>query len=139
MKKLIALLLVLMIFLSLIGCASAQVTLPATIVQVTISWNGGMTRAFSYTDAAKIDQLVSCFSSLELKRTFEDPMSYNGGGWLISIESGDEIYKMHHYGNRFFQTIDGKRWEISYDQADAFDAVLKENVPDVLPEQQVFS
>ena len=63
-------------------------------------------------------------------------MQYNGGGWVITIETEVGSFGMHHYGNLFFKTIDGKWWEIPYAQAVAFESLLKDNIPDVLPQNE---
>lgn len=139
MKNALIVLLVIGTLLVLVSCGTAKVTLPDSIDKITISWKGGPATTFSYTDAEKIDQLAAYFTSLELQRTSKDPMQYNGGGWVITLETQSASYGLHHYGHQFFKTTDGIWWEIPYMQAEAFEALLKELVPDVMPEQLVFS
>lgn len=137
MKKVTAIVLLFILLLLLCSCAmKGSVSLPENITKISVSWNGGAYNVFSYTEPEKISNLVQYFTSLELSKTREDPTQYNGGGWIITIQTENETFRMHHYGNRFFKTTDGKWWEIPYAQASAFDALLKDNIPDELPENE---
>ena len=139
MKKTIVILLaVMLIFTQLAACGQKEppgsVSLPENIDKLTVSWNGSSRTTFSYTDPAKIKSVAEYLSSLVLETTKEDPTLYAGGGWVITVFSGDETLEMNHYGNMFFQTADKKWWEISYDQAAELDELVKKMLPDEMPE-----
>lgn len=137
MKRIAAVVLIVILVFLLCSCArTGIVALPENITKISVSWNGGPNNAFSYTDPEKISYFVQYFTSLELSKAREDPMQYNGGGWVITVETESESFGMHHYGNLFFRTIDGKWWEIPYAQAVAFEPLLKDNIPDVLPQNE---
>lgn len=141
MKKLIALGLILVWMLSMSGCGKLndeEVILPDNIEKITIAWNGGPLTTFSYTDSSKINILREYFTSLKLISTKKDPNEYFGGGWAITVEANSEILEMMHYGNLFFKTPEGEWWEISYEQAEELSTILKENVPDELPQNAVY-
>ena len=139
MKKTIVILLILLfIFTQLAACGQKEppgsVSLPENIDKLTVSWNGSSRTTFSYTDPAKIKSMAEYLSSLVLETTKKDPTLYDGGGWAITVFSGDETLEMNHYGNMFFQTADKKWWEISYEQAAEFDELIKKMLPDEMPE-----
>ena len=139
-RKMEVLFVLLMVFTLLAACGKKQdvpagsVSLPSQIDKLTISWNGGPRTTFSYTDPAKIKSITEYLSSLVLEATEKDPTIYDGGGWVITVLSGDETFEMKHYGNAFFKTTDGIWWELSYDQAAEFEDLLKHTLPDDMPE-----
>ena len=143
-RKMEVLFVLLMIFTLLAACGKKQdvpagsVSLPSQIDKLTISWNGGPRTAFSYTDPAKIKSITEYLSSLVLEATEKDPTIYDGGGWVITVRYGGETLEMQHYGNMFFQTAEGKWWELSYDQAAGFDDLLKRTLPDEMSENLLF-
>ena len=142
MKKIITLILTLSCLLTLIiYCRTnntGQVTLPDDIKKITIAWNGGPFTTFSYTDDAKINALADYLTSLQLASTQEDPAEYLGGGWQIIVQTDSETIEMWHCHNRFFQTPDGKWWSITYEQASALTTLLKENIPDEMPQTIIY-
>lgn len=141
MKKFLALGLMLIFVSVLSGCdkqRGEEIILPDNIEKITIAWHGGPLTTFSYTDSSKIDKLREYFTSLELISTKKDPNEYVGGGWVITVEDNSEILEMIHYGNMFFKTPDGVWWEISYEQAEALSTILRENVPDELPQNVIY-
>ena len=143
MKKTIVILLaVMLIFTQLAACGQKEppgsVSLPENIEKMTVSWNGGPRTTFSYTDPGKIKRLAENLSSLVLETTKKDPTLYDGGGWVIEVISDKETLEMIHYGNMFFQTADGKWWGISYEQAEGFEDLLKQTLPDEMPELILF-
>jgi hypothetical protein len=144
-KKTIILSLVVIIMITLlVACGKKQngpsgsVSLPSQIDRVTISWNASPRTTFSYTDPAKIKSMIEYLSSLVLEATEKDPTIYDGGGWVITVRYGGETLEMQHYGNMFFQTAEGKWWELSYDQAAGFDDLLKCTLPDEMSENLLF-
>lgn len=142
MKKLLAIVLAITCLLTAVACSGKNdtetVILPEDIEKITIVWNGGPLTTFSYTDDAKISRLEEYFTSLELLATKEDPTQYNGGTWLITAETDADTIEMSHFGNKFFRTDGGEWREISYEQASAFETILKENIPDELPQNIMF-
>lgn len=141
MKRLIAIVLTLVCILGLVSCGkqdSTLVELPDNIEKITIAWNGGPLTTFSYTDSEKIGEIVEYISSLELISTKENPAEYDGGMWLITIYTNSEMLEMVHSGNMFFKTSDNKWWEIPYKQANELEAILKENLPDELPQNIIY-
>lgn len=141
MKKLISFILLLTVAMNLCACSNktnGTVTLPENIDKLTIALNSGPALTFSYTDGEKIRVIAEYLSSLDLTPTKEDPSEYTGGGWEITVTSGTNTIDLFHYGNLFFKTADGKWWAISYEQAEKFTTLLKENVPDELPKNKVF-
>ncbi|MBQ3199571.1 MAG: hypothetical protein IJB67_04335 [Firmicutes bacterium] len=142
MKKLIAVVLALVCVFNLVGCGakgkSVVITLPDNIEKITVAWNGGPLTTFSYTDSAKNEKLVEYFTTLELSPTKEDPAQYNGGSWTITISTGSETIEMVHFGNLFFMTPTGEWCNMSYEQAAEMENILKENVPDELPQNIIY-
>lgn len=116
-----------------------HITLPDDISKITVSLNGGDTIRFSYTDKDKIKAVTDYFEALELTASAKNPSEYNGSAWVITAETSSGQIDLSHFGNLFFtvHSPDGARdvYEMVYKQAEAFDTVLKNNIPDILPDK----
>ena len=88
---------------------------------------------FSYTDIDKMNSISEYLKSLELSPTDLDPSQYEGGAWVIEYTSEGETISFCHSGNMFFQTPDKKWWTIPYEQASAFDSLIRSMIPEELP------
>ena len=88
---------------------------------------------FSYTDIDKMNSISEYLKSLELSPTDLDPSQYEGGCWVIEYILEGETICSSHSGNMFFQTPDKKWWTIPYEQASAFDSLIRSMIPEELP------
>ena len=116
------------------------ILMPADIEKITIYREGTAGTTFSYTNAEKITKLTNYLTSLKLKSTTRTPYGpeiFIGGEWQIRI-IGEDICGMKIVGNEFFQHPDGSWWIISQEQAEGFETLLKETVPDEMPDNPMF-
>ncbi len=82
---------------------------------------------YSFTgDDVKV--LADYFNKLELNANFkENPNEYSGMTWVVCFEdeNGDTT-TLYHFGNMFIRTEDGPWYQMTYEEASGFDALLYE-------------
>ena len=143
LKNYICLLIVLpfiIIFFS--GCLNVQkYTFPNNVNKITFYKEGTSLTTFSYIDEEKINLFSDFFGNIELTATSKSPkgsQDYYSGGWTIRVYTDSEIYGINIIANTFYQTYDGKWWLISAEQISSLENLLRETVPDELPDVMLF-
>lgn len=80
---------------------------------------------FSEGDAKAV---VDYLSNLNLITNFkESPNGLRGMTWVISLEyENGDIMTVYHYGNMFIRTENGPWYQMTYEEANRFEALLNE-------------
>lgn len=94
------------------------------IIKVSVS---SLPEGFSYFfDGESADAIVEYLSNIELISEFEEnPDSYIGGVWVISLEyKNGEITTVYHSGNKFIKADSGPWYKMNYDEANQFESLL---------------
>lgn len=139
MKKLVAFVLVLILIVCFCGCNNHQaqngdnqqsqdvkLLEEGNVKSVSVtSLPEGYEYSFSGDDAKTVvDYLVNLNLITEFK---ENPNEYVGMTWVISLEyeNGDTTI-IYHFGNMFIRTESGPWYQMTYEEASRFDALLNE-------------
>ena len=116
-----------------------EVEVPGDVKKITVSYNGGPLTAFSYTDKVKLYNIEDYLTSLDPRFALIHPgnTGFAGGSWVIQADTGAEMTEIILSGS-FIKMPDGKWRKLSITKSEQFKEVLKENVPDEMPENDKF-
>ena len=116
-----------------------EVEVPGDVKKITVSYNGGPLTTFSYTDEEKLYNVEAYLTSLDPRFALIHPgnTGFAGGSWVMQADTGTETMEVILSGS-FIKMPDGKWRKLSITKLDQFKEVLKENVPDEMPENDEF-
>lgn len=129
MKKLITILLVAIILLMLgsfsnKGNGVIEIT-SKDVVKVSINTRPG-DKEIATQNVREIDDIVSYLDGLDLRNTTKDPGQHYGMSYIITLHLSNESTKEYiHFGNTFFKESGDVWYEMSYEQAEKFDGILR--------------
>ena len=131
-KRLLIIVLFIFIIVFSAGCGKASVeksTLikKGTIEQITVH---SLPEYYNYCFSAKSDiQAVTDYLlNLTLSSDFEEnPNDYAGMTWVITLkyDDGSETV-IYHFGNRFIRSGESSWYQMQYEEASQFDALMDE-------------
>ena len=132
MKKIIALVAILILLVSIVGCNQQsqqvqgnQLLVEGNVVKIDVSsLPEGYNYYFSGEDAKAI---IDYLSTLNLESEFEEnPNEYTGMTWVIALEyENGDTFKIYHFGE-FIRSQNGSWYKMSFEEASRFDALLDE-------------
>ena len=130
MKKFIALILILACTLAFVSCSRAAAKGGAllkegTVKRITVT---SLPEQYNYSFRGNAAQrIIDYVSGLDLIADFsENPDEYKGGAWVISLEyENGDVLTIYHRDNMFIRVENGPWYKMTYEEASAFDALLK--------------
>ena len=142
-KRIAVITIVVCFFAAIISaCGSSRhISLPSDVDKITVYLSGGSQTTVSYTDSEKIEKIIDYLASLSLKSATginEQEGILLGGGWEITMFSGESACGVILIGSEYIQDPDGKWWQISAEPEYDFEDLLKSLIPDEMPDNPIF-